>query len=194
MPEHVEGLIVCAENDREKVRCLPSLHSREPLTLQRVSVAARSPQVIALGPLFLSATEDHVAGYGYLCPVEDIDHEDLLPALRSAALEMDRVNTADWLVGRTVEQRENWRNKSESPIEIQCFETDPFPDDMPADGSQADSPRSRSFMYRAAAFEIASFVVPSVRGRMILPECVRGAIEYRYGCSRTGFSSTPVDA
>ena len=194
MPEHVEGLIVCAENDREKVRCLPSLHSREPLTLQRVSVAARSPQVIALGPLFLSATEDHVAGYGYLCPVEDIDHEDLLPALRSAALEMDRVNTADWLVGRTVEQRENWRNKSESPIEIQCFETDPFPDAMPTDGSQADSPRSRNFMYRAAAFEIASFVVPAVRGRMILPECVRTDIEARYGCSRTGFSSTPVDA
>ena len=51
MPAHIEGIIVCAENDREKVRCLPSLHAREPLTLQRVSVAARSPQVIALGPL-----------------------------------------------------------------------------------------------------------------------------------------------
>ena len=36
-------------------------------------------------------------------------------------------------------------------------------------------------MYRAAAFEIASFAVPRITGRMILPECVRGAIEYRYG-------------
>ena len=65
---------------------------------------------------------------------------------------------------------------------------------MPADGSQADSPRSRSFMYRAAAFEIASFVVPSVRGRMMLPECVREAIESRYGRSSIGYSSTPADA
>ena len=71
--------------------------------------------------------------------------------------------------------------------------TDPFPADM-GRGAQINSARSRSFMYRAAAFEIASFAVPPVRGRMILPECVRAAIEYRYGCSRTGFSSTPVDA
>ena len=65
MPEHVEGLIVCAENDREKVRCLPSLHAREPLTLQRVSVAARSPQVIAVGPVSLPANEEHGEGLGY---------------------------------------------------------------------------------------------------------------------------------
>ena len=193
-PEHIEGIIVCSENDRPKVRCLPALHARVSLAVQRVSFVARSPQVIAVGPVGLPATEDHAGGAGYLCTVCDIDDEDMPADLRREVQELDRVCTADWMVGRQVAQRENHRNKREPMIEIECFETDPFPQDMPADNRQADSPRSRSFLYRCCGFEIASFAVPPIRGRMIHTACVRGAIEYRYGRSRTGFSSTPADA
>ena len=194
MAQYSEGLIVCSENDRPKVRCLPALHARVSLATQRVSLVARSPQVIAVGPVSLAATEDRVSGLGYLCTICDIDDEDMPADLRTEVLELDRVCTADWMVGRTVAQRENHRNKREPPIEIECFETDPFPQDIPPENTQADSPRSRSFLYRCCGFEIASFANPPIRGRMIHTECVRAAIEYRYGKSRTGFSSTPADA
>ena len=194
MAQYSEGLIVCSENDRPKVRCLPALHARVSLATQRVSLVARSPQVIAVGPVSLAATEDHAGGLGYLCTVCDIDDEEMPAVLRREVQDLDRVCTADWMVGRTVAQRENHRNKREPLIEIECFETDPFPQDIPPENAQADSPRSRSFLYRCCGFEIASFANPPIRGRMIHTECVRAAIECRYGKSRTGFSSTPADA
>ena len=133
-------------------------------------------------------------GAGYLCPVCDIDDEDMPADLRREVQELDRVCTADWMVGRTQAQRANHKDKREPLIEIVCFESDPFPEDMPASDTQADSPRSRSFLYRCCGFEIASFANPPIRGRIIHTACVRVAIEYRYGKSRTGFSSTPADA
>ena len=125
MAQYSEGLIVCSENDRPKVRCLPALHARVSLDMQRFSVVARSSQVIAVGPVSLAATEDHAGGLGYLCTVCDIDDEEMPADLRREVQDLDRVCTADWMVGRTVAQRENHRNKREPLIEIKCFETDP---------------------------------------------------------------------
>ena len=160
MAQYSEGLIVCSENDRPKVRCLPALHARVSLAMQRVSIVARSPQVITVGPVSVAATEDHAGGLGYLCPYCNINYKDVPADLSREALETGRVCTADWMAGRTVSQRENHTNKREPFIEIVCFETDPFPEDMPPENGQADSPRSRSLLYRCCGYEIASFANP----------------------------------